>query len=55
MGTLHRFSPKANSTCIPAGMQAQSAKILLFTGVRYERRDEDQKPLRKIGRARKGR
>lgn len=37
MGTLLKFSPRATTHNPDAGKRAGTAKIILFTGIRYER------------------
>lgn len=39
-----RAPPKARATDPEANMQSGGAKVLLYTGVRYERYQPDQKP-----------
>ena len=55
MGTLLMFSPKVPRP-LPARVERGPAKIILFTGVRYERGPvtDGDSPARKLGRRRKG-
>lgn len=56
MGMLLPFIPKATRNAPPTNASAGSAKLLLFTGVRYERHagPEHDKPLCKTMQRRKG-
>lgn len=53
MGMLLRFSPKATTYVPGIGNRTESAQIILFTGVRYDR-DGSAKPSQKIKKRRKG-
>lgn len=57
MGMLLRFSPRPSRSAPAAPASGvESAKVLLFTGIRYEREQEmgPTRPARRTRRTRKG-
>lgn len=53
MATILQFKPQSRST--PAAARARAAEIVLFPGVRYDRRADDEPPARKKPRPRRQR